>query len=83
MVVEWEVTGSGAVSASDLFPPPGFPGANGFRNGESDMGAESGGEQQGHPGAGQESCGFLAGYGEEVLLYPKVEAPAPEGNGKK
>lgn len=41
-----------------LFPEallqPGFPGANGFRN----------------------------GYGEEVLLYPKVEAPAPEENGQ-
>lgn len=31
-----EIPGSGAVPAFDLFPPPGFPGATGFRNGESD-----------------------------------------------
>lgn len=30
------IPGSGAVPAFDLFPPPGFPGATGFRNGESD-----------------------------------------------
>lgn len=30
--------GSGAAIASDLFPPPGFSGANGFRNGKSNQG---------------------------------------------
>nr|XP_019575179.1 PREDICTED: collagen alpha-1(III) chain-like isoform X2 [Rhinolophus sinicus] len=34
--------------------------------------------QPGFPGA----TGFRNGYGEEALLYPKVEAPAPEGNGQ-
>ena len=69
----------------DLFPLPGFPGANGFRNGALDPGdIMQGVRGRDIQGLGSnESRGSLAGYGEEALVYPKAAAPVSEGNGKK
>nr|KAF6439617.1 hypothetical protein HJG63_000114 [Rousettus aegyptiacus] len=50
----YENGGLGTGVFPETLPKPGFPGANGFRN----------------------------GYGKEMLMYPKAEAPVPEGNGQ-
>ncbi|XP_037669722.1 collagen alpha-5(IV) chain-like [Choloepus didactylus] len=63
-------------------PPPGQNGKlPGFGYGNGGPGAgvfPKARLQPGFPGA----SGFRDGYGEEAIVYPKVAAPAPEGNGQ-
>ncbi|XP_036682652.1 collagen alpha-2(IV) chain-like [Balaenoptera musculus] len=62
-------------------PVSGFPGADGFQNGELDPGDTMQGVGEGMSGAGQESAGSLAGYEGAAVVRPNVAAPAPGGNG--
>lgn len=72
--VGWGALDAGATPVSDLLLPPEFPGANGFRNGES--GGECRRWGEGHPGAGRNHLVLLQGSGKKRQSTPRQQLQA-------